>query len=144
MTLKPHLVGLAVFGAAGCIGPTARQKTEMRHFDEIRRAAATLTVDLTDGVSEAEAYRIAADHPAGRLFISFGGGLFPPKDEGSAWRVSWRAGIVGQMRTDLVIQKADGTVTVERNFPPPAPGPKAPPSAGARSPGGARSDPKVS
>jgi hypothetical protein len=112
--MRPLLLLMA--GAlGGCSTVTPQQRAESRYLETLAAAAAVLTVDSADGISEIEAYKIAADYF--HLRGTACGMVGAPGDEGGTWRVLLHEGIVGERRTVIVIRKSDGHVSVEPIFP---------------------------
>jgi hypothetical protein len=79
-------------------------------LEQIREEAHARGLDLTDGVSQAEAFRIAEDHikRTGEACYS----IQIPEERSGSWWVSIAVGIAGLPFHELEIRRSDGFVAV--------------------------------
>ncbi len=94
------------------LSASSERDAHSRRLQALDQTAATIVVDPSDGISEAEAYKIAYDYFFGRGFTPCGG-VDLPIDEGAVWRVPLLEGILGGRSRDVVIDKRSGTYRVE-------------------------------
>jgi len=93
--------------AAKPIPPSASDIAHNARLQELGAAAAIVTVDTTDGISEVEALRIASD-----WFGRGCGGPDLPEDHGDVWIVPLIESYFAVHMRDVVIDKVTGKVTV--------------------------------
>ena len=87
--------------AGGCASPHASDRGLALEI-----AAAKERIDLSDGVSEVEAYKIASEH---RLMA---GAVGIPEDKVEHWRVEVSEGLIGMFRRDVLIDKKTGATRI--------------------------------
>ena len=97
----------------GCTTPEARQRQEiLRHQQYLEEQIHLTKVDLSDGISEVEAYKIGRDRFD--TYQTACGVVSTPVDLGDSWRVTTCPGIAGIPFEDILIRKSDGATAITR------------------------------
>jgi hypothetical protein len=107
------LLVLSSVGLVGCTTPEKRQQQEsLRHQQYLEDQIHIITVDPSDGISEAEAYKIGRERF--HIYQTACGIVAVPVDLGDYWRVTTCPGLVGIPFEDILIRKSDGSTTITR------------------------------
>jgi hypothetical protein len=136
--MKPAaLILLLPIAFAGCTStnvaytPTEQQKEDGRHWEALSAAANKCIVDVSDGISEVEAYKIAFDYFM-RKNGNICGTVGIPKMDGAVWRVPIDEGYVPVHTKDVLIDRATGAYRIEANQRPNPPNKSPEPMSGLR------------
>jgi hypothetical protein len=108
------VVLVTVFFLYGCSAVTRRAPAvdEGRSRQTLATEAQRTTIDVSDGISQVEAYKIAEEY-----FLTRNGNICGmvgiPKGERAGWRVPVYEGMIGVHTKDVVIDSKSGSYRIE-------------------------------
>ena len=111
MSIHPALALAFAAYLIGCSSPAKAERKELiQHYQRLEAQVPTIVVDASDGISEAEAYKVARDYFASSLSVCGAVGL--PQEENAIWRVPVLEGIAGRHTKDVIVKKRDGSCSI--------------------------------